>query len=29
MTPQQFTQYVLGEVARWRQVVRETGVTLQ
>src|SRR5690606_4734682 len=29
MTPQQFEQYVLGEVARWRQVVKETGVTLQ
>jgi tripartite-type tricarboxylate transporter receptor subunit TctC len=29
MTPQQFTQYVLGEVARWREVVRETGLQLQ
>jgi tripartite-type tricarboxylate transporter receptor subunit TctC len=29
MTPQVFTQYVLGEVARWRQVVKDTGLTLQ
>jgi tripartite-type tricarboxylate transporter receptor subunit TctC len=29
MTPQQFTKYVLDEVERWRQVVKETGLKLQ
>ena len=29
MTPQEFTRYVLGEVARWRQVVKDTGLKLQ
>jgi tripartite-type tricarboxylate transporter receptor subunit TctC len=29
MTPQQFTRYVLDEVERWRQVVKDTGLELQ
>jgi tripartite-type tricarboxylate transporter receptor subunit TctC len=29
MTPQEFTKYVLGEVERWRQVVKDTGLKLQ
>ncbi len=29
MTPQQMTRYVLGEVARWRQVVKDAGLKLQ
>ena len=29
MTPQEFAKYLLGEVARWRQVVKDTGLELQ
>jgi tripartite-type tricarboxylate transporter receptor subunit TctC len=29
MTPQEFTRFVLGEVERWRQVVRDAGLQLQ
>ena len=29
MTPEEFQRYVLGEVERWRQVVRDTGLQLQ
>ena len=29
MTPQQFTQYVHAEIARWRQVVKDAGLALE
>src|SRR5690606_37225058 len=29
MTPQEFTRFVLGEVERWRQVVKDAGLQLQ
>ncbi len=29
MTPEEFTRFVLGEVERWRQVVRDAGLQLQ
>jgi len=29
MTPEQFAKYVFAEVERWRQVVKDTGLTLQ
>jgi tripartite-type tricarboxylate transporter receptor subunit TctC len=29
MTPPEFTQYVLNEVARWRQVVKDAGLKLE
>ena len=29
MTPQEFRNYVLAEVQRWRLVVKETGISLQ
>lgn len=29
MTPQEFAGYLLGEVERWRQVVKDAGLTLQ
>lgn len=29
MTPQEFSKYVLGEVSRWRQVVKDAGLKLE
>lgn len=29
MTPQEFTRYVHGEIARWRQVVKDAGLALE
>jgi tripartite-type tricarboxylate transporter receptor subunit TctC len=29
MTPQEFTKYVLNEVTRWRQVVKDAGLKLE
>jgi tripartite-type tricarboxylate transporter receptor subunit TctC len=29
MTPQEFTKYVHGEIARWRQVVKDAGLKLE
>jgi tripartite-type tricarboxylate transporter receptor subunit TctC len=29
MSPQQFTQYVMNEVARWKQVVKDAGLKLE
>ena len=29
MTPQEFTKYVMNEVARWKQVVKDAGLKLE